>query len=98
MVFDTDQQEQGVVSAATAGSCQCGSPLLANLEVDAVVCGGIGAGAMQRLSKRGITVYATEASTVAESLKLLNQGGLTELVPGTCNANHGQSGHRCHAH
>ncbi len=97
MVYDTDRQEPSVVSAEGDGSCQCGSPLLTNLDVDAVVCGGIGAGAIKRLSARGIKVYATEAATVALSLGLLTQGLLTEVIDGTCHADHGQSTHGCHA-
>jgi predicted Fe-Mo cluster-binding NifX family protein len=96
MVFDTDRQEPTAVSAAADGSCQCGSPLLTNLDVDAVVCGGIGAGALQRLTDRGIKVYAAEALTVGASLALLERGQLRELRESSCG-DHGVNGHSCHA-
>jgi len=98
LVVDTDSQEPTALTGAADGSCQCDSPLLTSLDVDAVICGGIGAGAVQRLSERGIKVYKTDASTVGASLALLKQGQLTELFNGTCGADHGQSGHACHAH
>ena len=49
-------------------------------KVDAVVVGGIGAGAMSKLNAMGIRVFGSAAATVAENLDLLNSGNLRELM------------------
>ena len=48
--------------------------------VDAVVVGGIGAGAISGLNARGIQVYAAAAPTVGQNLNLLKEGKLTLLT------------------
>jgi len=99
VMLDTDRQEPlSTLSPNAAGSCQCGSPMLASMDVDAVICGGIGAGALERLAERGITVYGTEAATVSTALELLRQGRLAVLRDGTCRAGDGHGAHNCHAH
>ena len=49
-------------------------------KVDAVVVGGIGAGALSKLNAMGIRVFGSAAATVAENLDLLNSGNLRELM------------------
>lgn len=78
------------------GACQCGTPLLAGLDIDAVVCAGIGTGALLRLGDRGIMVYATDAPTVGASLALLQQGRLGELRESSCGASHCDAAHNRH--
>ena len=41
--------------------------------VDAMVVGGIGAGAITKLNAMGVKVYAAAASTVKENLELLSR-------------------------
>jgi predicted Fe-Mo cluster-binding NifX family protein len=48
--------------------------------VDAVVVGGIGAGAINGLNARGIKVYASLAETVRENMDLLKRGKLPLLT------------------
>jgi predicted Fe-Mo cluster-binding NifX family protein len=47
--------------------------------VDAVVVGGIGAGAISGLNGRGIKVYGAAAETVAQNMDLLKDGKLPLL-------------------
>ena len=47
--------------------------------VDAVVVGGIGAGAISGLNAKGIKVYASMAGTVGQNLDLLKDGKLPLL-------------------
>jgi predicted Fe-Mo cluster-binding NifX family protein len=47
--------------------------------VDAVVVGGIGAGAISGLNARGIKVYGAGAETVAQNMDLLKNGKLPLL-------------------
>ena len=48
--------------------------------VDAVVVGGIGAGAISGLNARGIKVYGSVAETVKENIDLLKEGRLPLLT------------------
>ncbi|TYO99358.1 putative Fe-Mo cluster-binding NifX family protein [Geothermobacter ehrlichii] len=81
------------------GACQ---PLkaLAGQEVDAVVVGGIGSGALLGLNRAGLTVYRAQAKTVAENITSLVENGLPELTPAqTCGGHahgHGHGGGGCH--
>lgn len=62
--------------------------------VDAVVVGGIGAGALNRLNAEGIRVYAAAAETVAENVGLLKEGRLPVLtLRNTCAGHAGGCGH-----
>ena len=62
--------------------------------VDAVVVGGIGAGAINRLNAEGIKVYRAVAQTVKQNLALLEESKLPELsVQHACAGHqHGQGG------
>jgi predicted Fe-Mo cluster-binding NifX family protein len=62
--------------------------------VDAMIVGGIGAGALTKLNALGIRVYGAGASTVKENLVLLNQNKLQELSAfNACRAHQGECGH-----
>ena len=79
----------------THGAC---NPMRAldNQQVDAVVVGGIGAGALSGLNRMGITVRRSMASTIKENLVLLGSGSLPVIEPhGTC-AGHGKDGGCAH--
>ena len=52
---------------------------IGGLSVEAVVVGGIGAGAITRLQAEGIKVYRSAAETVKQNLDLLKDGKLPEL-------------------
>jgi len=77
------------------GACR---PLkaLGGQAVDAIVVGGIGAGALSGLNQAGFKVYQAEAGTIAENLDQLLKQGLAELTPAqTCG---GQHRHHCGSH
>jgi len=63
--------------------------------VNAVVVGGIGAGALNRLNAEGIEVYAAKAETIAQNVDLLKEGKLPVLTLQHSCAGHqeGDCGH-----
>jgi predicted Fe-Mo cluster-binding NifX family protein len=75
------------------GAC---NPVMAldGKSVDAMVVGGIGAGALTKLNALGIKVYGAAALTVKDNLALLSKGRLQELsVDNSCRAHQGGCGH-----
>jgi predicted Fe-Mo cluster-binding NifX family protein len=73
------------------GMCQ---PLnaLGGRRVDAVVVGGIGAGALAKLNSAGITVYRAVEGSIAENLKLIDAGFLPVFTLDHTCAGHGAGG------
>jgi predicted Fe-Mo cluster-binding NifX family protein len=73
------------------GLCQ---PLkaLGGVAVDAVVVGGIGAGALRGLHAGGIRVYRGVQGTVRENLELIRSGRLPEFTFEQTCAGHGPQG------
>jgi len=76
------------------GACQ---PLasLAGEGVDAVVVGGIGAGALNKLQAAGVSVFLSEEPTVEAVLAALKAGTLQLTTPATACAHHRHD--QCHA-
>ena len=75
------------------GAC---NPIMAldGKSVEAMVVGGIGAGALVKLNASGIKVYGAGAPTVKENLSLLNENKLQELsVYNSCRSHQGGCGH-----
>jgi len=75
------------------GAC---NPIMAldGRSVDAMVVGGIGAGALTKLNASGIKVYGAGALTVKENLTLLSENKLQELsVYHSCQSHQGGCGH-----
>ncbi len=76
------------------GAC---NPIMAldGKNVDAMVVGGIGAGALAKLNASGIKVYGAGASTVKDNLSLLSENRLEELsVYNSCRSHQGGCGHK----
>lgn len=73
------------------GKCQ---PLkaLGGKDVDAVVVGGIGGSAMNKLKKGGATIYRAVEGTVGENFELLKSGKLSEFMPFDVCGGHGPNG------
>jgi len=68
---------------------------LAGRAVDAVIVGGIGAGAVRGLRQAGIAVYRSSAQTVAETVARFNAGELAEIdVQHACGGH--SAGSDCH--
>lgn len=73
------------------GMCQ---PLkaLGGEDVDAILVGGIGAGALMKLNSQGIKVYKVKEDVVEKNIELLQNGELQEFSANhTCN--HDGCGH-----
>ncbi len=91
VIIDTEHGNEVTVANADRlhahGSC---NPIMAmgGSAVDAVVVGGIGAGALGKLNGGGIRVFRAAAGTVRENLSLLASGVLPEMA-----AHHACSGH-----
>ena len=60
-------------------------------QVDAIVVGGIGGGALQKLNRAGMRVFQAEEGTVTENIALFRINGLPEYMPGHTCGGHGQS-------
>ena len=89
-------EDDGVQTVANAdlghahGQCQPMSALGGH-EVDAIVVGGVGAGALRKIQAGGIRAYRAVAGSVSDNLSLIKAGKLPEfLMTQTC------SGHDCH--
>lgn len=75
------------------GSC---NPIMAlnGAQIDTMVVGGIGPGALMKLNAMGIKVYGAGSWTVAENIALFNRGQLQELsMENSCRAHQGQCAH-----
>jgi len=77
------------------GQCQ---PLaaLGGKHVDAVVVGGIGGGALQKLQSSGIKVYRAVEGTVQENLELIKSERLPEFTLDQTCAGHSLNGKCIH--
>jgi predicted Fe-Mo cluster-binding NifX family protein len=96
-----DAETSAVVSVSNRdrhhahGAC---SPMRAldSRQVDTVVVGGIGAGALAGLNRMGVTVRRALAATVGENLALLAAGGLPIIEPHDTCGGHGKGGGCAH--
>ena len=77
------------------GHCQPLTALNGSV-VDAVVVGGIGRGALQKLKKAGIKGFRAVEGTVEENLKLFKEGKLPEFSMNHVCAGHGKDGECAH--
>jgi len=70
---------------------QC-SPIhaLGGQQVDAIVVGGIGGGALMGLNRAGLRVFRAQGATIAENLAFLSEDSLPEMtMQGACGGGHG---------
>jgi predicted Fe-Mo cluster-binding NifX family protein len=92
IVIDTDTKSASTITNQdqhhTHGAC---NPIKAlnNQDVDAIVVGGIGAGALNRLNQIGITVYRAGAVTIQENLEIFLSAGLAKYNAQSCCGGHG---------
>ena len=79
----------------THGQCQ---PMaaLGGKTIEAVVVGGIGAGALSRLNATGIKVYRAVEGTVSENLSLIQAGALPLITLNMSCAGHSADGTCAH--
>jgi predicted Fe-Mo cluster-binding NifX family protein len=99
MVVDTDTNTVSAINNRdqhhTHGAC---NPMKAldNQKVDAIVVGGIGAGALTRLNQMGIKVHRSQAETVGANMALLATQSLPELSLQGCCGGHSTDGGCAH--
>ena len=92
LIFDTKTSCISTVKSRDAhhahGAC---NPMKAldNGKVDAIVVGGIGAGALTGLNRMGIRVHRAQAGTIVENMSLFNMDRLPELTIEACCGGHG---------
>ena len=60
-------------------------------QVDAIVVGGIGGGALHKLNSAGMRVFQAQEGTIAENIALFQTNDLPEYLPGHTCGGHGQS-------
>lgn len=95
VIVDTDDDSVSVNANPDQdhehGKCQ---PLaaLGDIQVDAVVVGGIGGGALRKLAAGGITAYRAEEGTVAHNLARLKADELTAFTVDMVCGGHVQIG------
>jgi len=65
---------------------------LNNQNVDAIVVGGIGAGALSKLNQLGIKVFQSQAPTIKENIAILKNQSLPEFSTSHCCAGHSKIG------
>ena len=89
VVVDTETNSGGTINNRNQhhshGAC---NPLKAldDQQIDAVIVGGIGAGALSRLNQSGIRVYRAQSQTVQENMALFMSKHLPELTgQGACS-------------
>jgi predicted Fe-Mo cluster-binding NifX family protein len=97
IVFDSDSKEITAINNTDRhhahGMC---NPIgaLEGHQVDAVVVGGIGGGALMKLSGAGIDVYKAMGETVRENIEFLSSNKLPQFQPGhVCGGHSGECSH-----
>jgi len=99
LIVDT---ESGVCRAVANANQHHGhgmcSPLasLQGERIDAMVVGGIGAGAMGKLAAAGIPVHLAAHATVRETVDAFRAGALPVMDPDFACAHHGHGEHHGH--
>jgi predicted Fe-Mo cluster-binding NifX family protein len=63
-------------------------------QVNAIVVGGIGGGALHNLNSAGMRVFQAQEGTIGENLDLLRANALPEFQPGHTCGGHGHA-HGC---
>lgn len=99
-----DVQDGRIVSGEVVDTNGSGHGALAGvlgaLNVDALICGGIGAGAQMALAEAGIQLYGGVSGDADEAVQALAEGRLTFNPNVQCN-HHGEhhgEGHSCGEH
>ncbi len=99
VVVDTDTREARTIANGdrdhAQGAC---NPVKAidNQQIDAVIVGGIGAGALARLNRLGIGVFRAQMPTIRENVSLFLEQKLSEYaLQATCGG-HGHGGACAH--
>lgn len=83
VTFDTETKQAGFINNRDAvhehGACNPAAAL-SGAGVDAVIVGGIGQGAMNRLMSDGVSVYQAKTGRVSSDAELFMQDSLVKLA------------------
>lgn len=99
VIVDTDTQEYEIQENSDRdhlhGHCQ---PLkaLGDIKIDAIVVGGIGKGALNKLISSGVKTFRAVEGTVQANIDLFNGGKLSEFLPGQTCKGHSLDGGCAH--
>lgn len=92
LIYDLEKEALKVIENQDLhhahGMCQ---PLkaLGGVEVDAILVGGIGAGALMKLNNQGVKVYKVTNQTALQNIELLKRNELMEFSMNNCCNHHG---------
>ncbi len=101
MLVDTDSKEATAISNSdqhhSHGEC---NPLktLADRQIDGIVVGSIGAGALNHLTRSGLRVFKAQGATVRENTDLIISNVLPEFTGRDCCPGHGNGSGQSHGH
>ncbi len=98
-LVDTETGEVAVLPSAPHGEGHCNpTGPLEGRRVDAILCSGVGRGAVVALEKAGIKVLVTQAQRVDEAVEALRSGAVRALSAGEAClglGHHGEGGGHC---
>ena len=99
-IFETDDQTILSSSYLSAGESGHGAlaACLAAAEVNVLICGGIGAGAINALAQAEIKVIGGASGNVREAVQAYLNGSLKVRPNFHCNHHHHAPGHTCSDH
>ena len=93
LLYETEKDEIKVMDNQNLhhshGACQ---PMIAlkGEAIDAVIVGGIGRGAIDKLNAMGIKVYQSKEGTVKQNIDFFKKSALIELTPDNACVHHNQ--------
>ena len=91
-IYDTEKDAFEVIDNSNQhhahGTCHP-MGMLDGKDIDSVICGGMGARAVQKLNEAGIKTYRAEAGSVEEIVKKMQNGKLEEITIQNACAQHG---------
>ena len=91
-IVDTEKDSVEIIDNANQhhahGMCQTMSAFM-DKKIDAVVTGGMGSRAVQKLNEGGIKAYRAIPGTVADIVSQFTKGGLEEITVSNACAQHG---------
>lgn len=91
-IYDTENKSLEIVSNKNQhhahGTCTP-TQAIDGFNVDIVVSGGMGSGAVNSLNQKNIRAYKVARATVEEAVEKFQKGELIEILPGNACKSHG---------
>ena len=95
-------EDNKVISSEVIGSNGTGhgalAGLLADRDVDVLICGGIGGGARNALAQAGIRLYGGVSGSADGAVEALLAGSLNYNPDEACTQHQGEANHQCAHH